>query len=166
MKRAGLVALLIGVSLLLFSPLTLGEGLEEVILNVTLSGALAAGVEVSWSVDEHTQVRAGLSLLVGEKLVTGLWGRVVYLYNVNPKDRFSLYGGGGLSGLLVFAEEGPAPMAILEAPLGIRYSFNERFSLLGELRLGLPWLNPLFGKEIPALILPIGLTAGVGYSPG
>ena len=133
-------------------------------MNVTLSGGLAAGVEVSWGLDEHGQVRAGLSLIVGEKLTTGLWGRVVYLYNVNPEDRFSLYGGGGLSGLLVFVEGGPAPMVMLEAPLGIRYSLDERLSLLGELRLGLPWLNPLFGKEIPYLFLPIGLTAGVGYS--
>lgn len=58
-------------------------------------------------------------------------------------------------------------MATPEAPLGVRYSLNDRFSLLGELRLGLPWLHPLFGKEVPTLIMPLGFTAGVGYAlPG
>lgn len=57
-------------------------------------------------------------------------------------------------------------MAILEAPLGIRYALNDRLSLFSELRLGLPWLNPLFGKEIPALIAPLGLTAGIAYTLG
>jgi len=163
MKRVSLAAMLVLTPLLLLPQPARGEGLEEVIFVVTLSGALAAGIEVSWGLDSHSQVRVGLSFLVGEGLVGG-WGRVVYLHNVNPGDRLSFYGGGGLSGLLVFLEEGPSPMAFLEAPLGLRYPLDERLSLLGEFRLGFPWLNPLFGKEIPYPFFPIGLTAGVGYS--
>lgn len=163
MKGAGFVLLLVfGSVLLVFSPVW-GAGLEEVIVEVTLSGGIAAGVEGSFGLDDHSRFRGGLSLLVGADFTPVLWGRAVYLYNINPQNRLSYYGGGGLSAMLALTAEGPSPMALLEAPLGVRYTATERFSLLGELRLGFPWLNPLFGREISTFVLPIGLTAGAGF---
>ena len=166
MRKIASAAVLIGAAVLCVASPAGGAGVEEVIFTVTLSGALAAGVEVSWGLDEHLHLRAGLALMWEEEFVPGAWGRAVLLYNINPHERLSFYAGGGLSGFVIFTEEGPAPMALLEAPLGIKYALNDRFSLLGELRLGLPWLNPFFGKEIPTLIMPLGLTAGLGYGLG
>lgn len=166
MKEAGFVLLLVlGSFLLVFSPV-LGVGLEEVIVNVTLSGGVAAGVEGSFELDDNSRFRAGLSLLVGADFTPVLWGRAVYVYNINPQDRLSYYGGGGLSAMVALTAAGPSPMALLEAPLGVRYAATEGFSLLGEVRLGFPWLNPLFGREISTFVLPIGLTAGVAFPFG
>ncbi|MCR4403957.1 MAG: hypothetical protein NUW06_01445 [Candidatus Acetothermia bacterium] len=163
MKELGAVAILIGLILVVLAPPAGGAGLEEAIFTVTLSGALAAGVELSWELTDQAHLRAGLALMWEEGFVPGAWGRAALFYTVNPGARLSFCAGGGLTGFVVFTEERPSVMALLEVPLGARYSLNERFGLLGELRLGLPWLNPLFGKEIPALITPLGLTAGIAY---
>lgn len=166
MKRLGSVAILFTLAPLMISLPAFGVGFEEVALSVTLTHGFAVGVEVSWGLDAHSHIKGGLALAPNlcEELPLGLWGRVVYLYTVNPQDRFSFYGGTGWSGLLGFTEKGPHPMAFLEAPLGIRFSIDEKVSLLGELRVGSLWLFTLFGEEAPWLVRPLGISAGVGYS--
>jgi hypothetical protein len=166
LKELGAASILIGLLLLSLGPPAGGAGVEEAILTVTLSGALAAGVEVSWELTEQVHIRVGLSLMWEGESVPGTWGRAILVYTANPGTPLSFYAGGGLTGFLVFTEGEPSMMALLEVPIGARSSLNGRFSLLGELRLGLPWLNPLFGKAIPALITPLGLTAGIAYALG
>lgn len=166
MKRLGSVVILITLSALMASLPASGQGLEEVTLNVTLTHGLAVGVEVSWGLDTHSHIKVGLALAPNlcEELPLGLWGRVVYLYTVNPENRLSFYGGAGWSGLVGFAGKEPHPMAFLEAPLGIRFSLDEKVSVLGELRMGSLWLFTLLGEEVPWLVRPLGISAGVGYS--
>lgn len=166
MMKTVSIAVLAGLALSAVASPARGAGVQGVIFTVTLSGALAAGVELSWQLNDYLLLRAGISLMWEEEFVPGAWARAVLLYSINPHARLSFYAGGGLSGFLVLAEEGPAIMALLEAPLGITYALTDRFSLLGELRLGLPWLHPLFGMEIPAPVSPLGLTFGAGYELG
>ncbi len=162
------------VSVLLLLAVLGASGLSagpEWAVTFTLSGAPFLGVELGWPLDDHTQVRAGLSLgLDAHEDTTAfvLWRRVSLVGHVQPLGERSPFIGGGLSALLApigVAPQGQAPevWAVLEVPVGIRWPLEAGLSLLGELRLALPWLNPLFGKDIPAFVLPIGITAGLAF---
>jgi hypothetical protein len=98
---------------------------------------------------------------------SGFRGRVFYLYNPIPEKRISFYGGAGLSGILGFIRNWPPPpiqewappLILLEGVGGVKYFPTDRLILLGEVRAGLSLSHgPL------TLVVPLALTAGVGYS--
>ncbi len=130
----------IAVVLTLTTPM-FASGLEELIVTTTLSGLPMLGIEVLWAMDQHSHIRAGMPLgfegLLEGTLMPSIWGRASYLYNINPSDNFSLYGGLGWNGALAFAPEDLAQTSFFELPVGFQFDFGNDFEVLGEVRMAL-----------------------------
>ncbi|MGC9529019.1 MAG: hypothetical protein ACP5G2_00095 [Candidatus Bipolaricaulaceae bacterium] len=137
----------------------------------TLSGAPFLGVEVGWPVSDRAQARAGVALGVevqAETTTWVLWGRTALMAHASSMGEPSPFIGGGVSVLLAPLGTGPSgrpPQAweTLELPLGMRWPLAAGPCVLGEIRLALPWLDPLFGREFSAFLLPLGITMGVAF---
>ncbi len=161
MKRISFIALSLVFVATLFQVTCWGATLEEIIFNITLSGGLSAGLDFSINLDDHTYLRTGLNL--GIDVCTPhpqffLWGRLVYLFSVNPQSKLSFYGGGGLSGLLALTGQIPHLKFFPEADLGLKYRATDVISLSGELRFYLPPSDQQSRNKIHL----IGFNSGIG----
>lgn len=161
MRKLSFIALSLVCILILFQVIGWGATLEEIIFNITLSGGLSAGLDFSIKLDDHTYLRTGLNSGIDVHTPHPqffLWGRLVYLFSVNPESKLSFYGGGGLSGLLAFTGQTPQLKAFPEADLGLKYRATDEISLLGELRFYLPPSDPQLGNKVQL----IGFNSGIG----
>lgn len=156
-------ALVVFAVVLFLTTPTFASGLEDVIVTTTLSGLPMLGIEVLWAMDQHSYIRAGMPLgfegLLEGTLMPSIWGRASYLYNVNPSDNFSLYGGLGWNGALAFAPEDLLQKSFFELPVGFQFDFGSDFEVLGELRMALA--DP---GAISKAASYINISGGVVYS--
>lgn len=161
MKLIHTMLVLLAASALWAWPPAFAQGLDEVIVSVTISGALGVGIEASWTLTDHDHVRGGLSVLFhmeeGSSFVQ-LWPRLLYLRELTPQEPFSLCAGAGLGAFLALVDF-PPPMTrpVLELPFGFRYVLSERFNLQAEVRTVVS-----FFRKFPEFLF-LGLTGGVGY---
>lgn len=163
MKRLSLIALWVVLVVVLFQAVCVGATLEEIIFNITISGGLSAGLDFSINLDEHTYLRTGANCGIDARSPHPqffLWGRLVYLFNLNPQSKLSFFGGGGVSSLLTFTVGPPQLRTFPEADLGIKYKATEQIGLLGELRFYLPPSDPQLGNKVQL----IGFNSGIGLA--
>ncbi len=137
-----LSAVVVAVSFFVFHPAqsVSAASLNEFVLTANVGDVPMLGVEVSIGMDEHSRLRAGLPIGIRQGatgLAPAMWGRALYLYNVNPRDPFSLYGGVGLTASLGGAPQPGMPNPFVEFPVGFQWRTGGAVYVLGELRMGI-----------------------------